>query len=131
MRSCIRLAIVILMSSTVLLIAEPSLNRELCFTSHNSRGKVFFLHIHFDRNNTPRSIRYKGSPTAIVLSHYGRQQLYLPDIGETRNATMYLETYRNEVTGKLYILDTPLYNGIYVAFVRMKDNRFFYFKECM
>ncbi|MFZ9743089.1 MAG: hypothetical protein ACO3B0_05830 [Chitinophagaceae bacterium] len=111
--------------------ANPNFEREICFTSYNSRGKSFFLHILFDRNNNPRTIRYKGNATAITLSYYGRERIFLPDLRETRSATVYMETYRNEVTGKLYILDSPLYNGVYVAFVRMKDGRFFYFNECM
>jgi hypothetical protein len=113
-----------------LLLSIPVHTREICFSSNNSRGNSFFLHIDFDRSYTPKYIRYKGSKTAITLSYYGRQKIYLPDLGETRNATMYMENYKNSITGKLYILDTPLYNGIYIAFVRVKDGQFFYFNEC-
>lgn len=130
-RFSVIVVIFFLMNCLPVVQANPNFEREICFTSYNSRGKSFFLHILFDRNNNPRTIRYKGNPVAITLAYYGRERIYLPDLRETRSATVYMETYRNSVTGKLYILDTPLYNGIYVAFVRRKDGQFFYFNECM
>jgi hypothetical protein len=51
-------------------------------------------------------------------------------IGEYRSARVFLEVYKNQVTGKLYILDRPLVDGLFILFERTKDNQLFNFYEC-
>jgi len=103
---------------------------EACFSSYNSKGKYFYLHIYFDGRNIPRTIRYKQNSTAIPLSFYGREDKYIPMIGEYRSARVFLEVYKNEITGRLYILDRPLVDGLFILFERTKDNQLFNFYEC-
>lgn len=104
---------------------------ERCFTSTNARGEGFWLHINFGRNGRATSIRYKDKSTSIPLSYYGRQSIYLSEYGQEFYADTYVETYKNKVTGKVYILDEYLPNqSSNIVFQRMKDGQIFYFEEC-
>jgi hypothetical protein len=126
---CFVLFITIFLSS-IELYSEPTRNGESCFSSYNSKGKYFYLHIYFDGRNVPKTIRYKQNSTAIPLSYYGREDKYISMIGEYRSARVFLEVYKNQVTGKLYILDRPLVDGLFILFERTKDNQLFNFYEC-
>lgn len=104
---------------------------ERCYTSSNARGEGFWLHINFGRNGRATSIRYKDKSQSIPLSYFGRESIYLSEYGQRYYVDTYVETYKNKVTGKLYILDEYLPNqSTNIVFERMKDGQIFYFEEC-
>jgi len=104
---------------------------ERCYTSTNARGEGFWLHINFGRNGRATSIRYKDKSKSIPLSYFGRESIYLSEYGQRYYVDTYVETYKNKVTGKLYILDEYLPNqSTNIVFERMKDGQIFYFEEC-
>ena len=107
-----------------------SLLYETCYTSENNRGEGFWLHINYDRNGKANRIRYKDNSTSIPLSKFGREKKYFSRYGSSSYVTTYFETYKGNVTGKLYVLDESKYDGIDVIFERMKDGQIFYFEEC-
>ena len=131
MNHCMGIVIIMFMFlNTIEMFSLPIRNGESCFSSYNSKGKYFYLHIYFDGRNIPRTIRYKQNSTAIPLSFYGREDKYIPMIGEYRSARVFLEVYKNNITGRLYILDRPLVDGLFILFERTKDNQLFNFYEC-
>lgn len=109
--------------------SEPVME-ERCYTSTNSRGEGFWLHINYDRAGNAKSIRYKDKTTSIPLSYYGRELVHLPEYGVRIYARTYFETYKGKVTGKLYLLEERLDTGIGVVFERVKDRQIFYFEDC-
>lgn len=131
MNHCMGIVIIMfIFMNTIVMFSLPIRNSESCFSSYNSKGKYFYLHIYFDGRNIPRTIRYKQNSTAIPLSFYGREDKYIPMIGEYRSARVFLEVYKNDITGRLYILDRPLVDGLFILFERTKDNQLFNFYEC-
>jgi hypothetical protein len=107
-----------------------SLLYETCYTSENNRGEGFWLHINYDRYGKANRIRYKDYSTSIPLSKFGREKKYFSRYESSCYVTTYFETYKGNVTGKLYVLDESRYDGISVIFERMKDGHIFYFEEC-
>ncbi len=112
-------------------IAQVSPAGERCYSSTNSRGEAFLLHIAYGPEGSARSIRYRDKTTSIPLSYGGQELVSFPEFNVRINANTYLETYNGKTTGKLYLLERRLETGIGVVFQRSKDGQFFYFADCV
>ena len=87
---------------------------ETCYTSENNRGEGYWLYISKDRNGKANSIGYRNNSTSIPLSKYGAEKINFSRYGLSWYITNYIENYKGNVTGKLYVLNELNYDGIYV-----------------
>jgi hypothetical protein len=118
--------------SLILVTQNTSLSNtaERCYTSTNNRGEAFWLYINYDRYGKANRIRYNDKKSSIPLSYYGREKRYFSMNGSYQYVSTYYETYKGNVTGKLYILDEVNEDGVSIVFERMKDGQIFLFEEC-
>jgi hypothetical protein len=117
-------------NKSVTVVTSPPTTEERCYTSTNSRGQQFRLHISLGGDGNPTSVRYRDKSTSIPLSYYGREMIHVPEFNTSTYAKTYTETHNGRTTGKVYFLERRLSNGVGVVFERTSDGQFFYYADC-
>jgi hypothetical protein len=121
---------VVAANKTVTVVTSSPASEERCYSSTNSRGQQFRLHISIGGDGNPTSVRYRDKSTSIPLSYHGREVIHVPEFNTSIYAKTYTETHNGRTTGKVYFLERRLSNGVGVVFERTSDGQFFYYADC-